>query len=368
MTTASDRRTIETCITALVRGYVRVPSDMGLPTSCEELLHTVGDQAVSSNAGGKRLRALLALAAYDAALATRGDGAGHEPMTRERMTELACAIEIFQTSALVHDDIIDDSDLRRGKPSAHKALATICADDGVGQSLGILLGDLLATASIDAASGAVEGSRHGPQILRAFLDMQRNVDVGQVLDLSVELMPLDDPNLLERASLGVFRWKTASYTTIAPLELGFLCAGWSREQAGIHARAIGLPLGVAFQIEDDLLDAVGSSTGTGKPVGGDIREGKRTVLLADALSLSDDRDRRTLRSIFESDHRSDEDVTQVVAIFRRSGAVAQSEERIARLRRESATALDALPVGRGDRERLCDTCALFAARHSPDAD
>ena len=92
------------------------------------------------------------------------------------------------------------------------------------------------------------------------------------------------------ASLNVFRWKTASYTTIAPLEFGMLAAGIGKDDARKQALAVGLPLGLAFQLADDLLDVVSSSSNTGKPVGGDIREGKRTVLLPTPST------RRTTRS------------------------------------------------------------------------
>ena len=105
------------------------------------------------------------------------------------------------------------------------------------------------------------------------------------------MTPLSNPEALANASLNVFRWKTASYTTIAPLLLALLAAGESPDQARHCALAVGRPLGLAFQLADDLLDVVGSSRNTGKPIGGDIREGKRTVLLADALSAADTADK-----------------------------------------------------------------------------
>ena len=100
--------------------------------------------------------------------------------------------------------------------------------------------------------------------------------------------------------MNVFRWKTASYTTIAPLEFALLASGRDPRRAHADAMAIGLPLGQAFQLADDLLDVIGSSRSTGKPVGGDIREGKRTVLLADAISGADQRQRRTLIDMFST--------------------------------------------------------------------
>ena len=104
-------------------------------------------------------------------------------------------------------------------------------------------------------------------MVSAFLNMHREVEIGQVLDLAVELNTLDDPEELASASLNVFRWKTASYTTIAPLEFGMLAAGLAPADARRLALAIGLPLGLAFQLADDLLDVIGSSRNTGKTGG-----------------------------------------------------------------------------------------------------
>mgnify|MGYP000573928444 CR=1 FL=1 len=207
------------------------------------------------------------------------------------MIDLACAIEVFQTAALVHDDIIDESDLRRGKPSAHHALEQAVHSGAIGRGLGLMLGDILATACIEITRRSASRLPNTDALNEAFLTMQREVEIGQVLDLAVEMTPLSNPEALANASLNVFRWKTASYTTIAPLLLALLAAGESPDQARHCALAVGRPLGLAFQLADDLLDVVGSSRNTGKPIGGDIREGKRTVLLADALSAADTADK-----------------------------------------------------------------------------
>ena len=187
----------------------------------------VAKQAVTSSEGGKRLRALLTLDSFRAFASED---------VRERdfdaLLDLACAVEVFQTGALVHDDIIDDSDLRRGKPSAHRAFSTGTHSEAIGHGLGIMLGDMLATASVDIADKAASKLTHGSDVVAALLNMHREVEVGQVLDLAVELNPLDDPDELVEASLNVFRWKTASYTTIAPLEFGMLAAGIAKTMRG----------------------------------------------------------------------------------------------------------------------------------------
>ena len=130
-----------------------------------------------------------------------------------------------------------------------------------------MLGDLLATESFDIARNRAKNFTYGEELLAAFASMQRNVGIGQVLDLSIEMMQLDNPIQLAESSLNVFRWKTASYTTVAPLTLGFLAANMQPTEAYNLANSIGNSLGVAFQIADDLLDIVSDSKITGKPIG-----------------------------------------------------------------------------------------------------
>ena len=190
-----------------------------------------------------------------------------------------------------------------------------------------MLGDLLATASVDIAHAAAQRMPRPDMIVSTFLRMHREVEIGQVLDLAVELSPLDEPERLARESMNVFRWKTASYTTIAPSNRASRLR--PRPQAAhADAMAIGLPLGQAFQLADDLLDVIGSSRSTGKPVGGDIREGKRTVLLADAISGADQRQRRTLIDMFSSQSRGDDDVRRCIELFEGTGAIDRSRRRI----------------------------------------
>ena len=280
----------------------------------------------------------------------------------EAILDLACAIEVFQTGALVHDDIIDESDLRRGRPSAHKALQEVAHSAAIGKGLGLMLGDMLATCSIDIASQCGRTLPNAVPILHAFLNMQRDVEVGQVLDLAVELTPLDDPARLAEASLRVFRWKTASYTTIAPILLAFLASGMDPDSADRYAQSVGIPVGIAFQLADDLIDVIGTSDTTGKPVGGDIREGKRTVLLADALRLASPTDRDALMDMFLSPSRGDAQVAAAMAIFTRSGAIEASRHRITRLWQEAERAVDDLPLGADGKEIIRRACAAFIAR------
>lgn len=334
--------------------------DSEISAICRTVLREVQSQALTSSEGGKRLRALLLLDTFDAF--TASSVAPQDTHIRDHVLDLACAIEVFQTAALVHDDIIDDSDLRRGKPSAHRALTTATHSEPIGNGLGIMLGDLLATASVDIANAAAHRLPSSDALVASFLTMHREVEIGQVLDLAVEMTPLDNPDALAEASLNVFRWKTASYTTIAPIELAMIAAGSSPADARSQALAVGRPLGLAFQLTDDLLDVVGSSAHTGKPVGGDIREGKRTVLLADALAATSTSERRELITLFEASHRDEADVHRVIELFRTSGAVDASRTRIASLWKQSSEAIHALGLNEQASTQLYEACARFVPR------
>ena len=162
-----------------------------------------------------------------------------------------------------------------------------------------------------------------------------------------------------RASLNVFRWKTASYTTIAPLKFGMLAAGLDASAARDLAMSIGLPLGLAFQLADDLLDVIGSSLNTGKPVGGDIHEGKRTVLLADALSGADEPERAELIGMWEAPSRCEEQVRRAITLFASTGAIERSHGRIRNLWNASKSIIDALDVPDDRKELLIRACARF---------
>lgn len=352
-TTANNREIIEPRIIQLVRELTAAPATDEVADALKPVMEQVVDQAASSSQGGKRLRALLALDAFDV---LAGDVT---PDWRDAMIDLACAIEVFQTAALVHDDIIDESDLRRGKPSAHHALEQAVHSGAIGRGLGLMLGDILATACIEITRRSASRLPNTDALNEAFLTMQREVEIGQVLDLAVEMTPLSNPEALANASLNVFRWKTASYTTIAPLLLALLAAGESPDQARHCALAVGRPLGLAFQLADDLLDVVGSSRNTGKPVGGDIREGKRTVLLADALSAADTADKADLIAIFEEDCRNDNQVARTIELFTSTGALDRSRERIAALWGESRKAIAGLELNSEAQRRLTEACARF---------
>jgi geranylgeranyl diphosphate synthase type I len=242
---------------------------------CGPMVDYVGDLM----RGGKRLRPAFCYWGWRAAGAPDG-----EPIVRA-----AASLEFFQAAALVHDDVMDDSDTRRGAPAVHRRFAALHRDQGwagngdrFGLAGAVLAGDLclawsdeLFTASGLDAGALVRG--------RGVFDrMRTELMGGQYLDMLEQVLASRRPDgALERARR-VIRYKSAKYTVEHPLLLGGRLAGADEELLAAYS-AFGLPLGEAFQLRDDVLGVFGDPSETGKPAGDDLREGKRTVLVAKAL-------------------------------------------------------------------------------------
>ncbi|PFG19522.1 polyprenyl synthetase family protein [Serinibacter salmoneus] len=290
--------------------------------------------------GGKRLRALLCLAAHEVASG---------PDLPDHVIQAAAALELFQAAALVHDDLMDGSDTRRGEPSAHRALELASPGGrdraGFGAGGAILLGDLLlarsSTVLFEATRHAAGQAAHAAA--RLYSDMATEVAVGQYLDLLASHAPWDDDVDLERA-FRVIRAKSARYSVEIPLALGATLAG-ARETTIAWLRDIGHEIGTAFQLRDDLLGVFGEPERTGKPAGDDLREGKRTVLVALAHAEGD----ATLRERLERDlGRGDltageiQDLTRAIDAC---GARRRVEHIIAEHRQRAADLLSRPPAG-----------------------
>lgn len=284
------------------------------------------DPLRSASHGGKRLRALLLLASH------RAHG-GHDETVA---VYLAAALELFQTAALLHDDVLDDSDTRRGKPATHKVIAALHDTNGwtgdsetYGRAGGILAGDLALMASHRASSAAHSASpAHGSALANAFVAMADLVTVGQYADMHAAAQPFSALESQREAIVGVMRCKTASYSAEYPLVLGALAAGASSARvAELHEA--GVNLGLAFQLRDDVLGLVGEPAVTGKPAGDDIREGKRTLLLWDAWTHGDDATRETIAGALGDRAASDTDVRNAVSAMVDTGALERAEAAIA---------------------------------------
>ena len=299
-----------------------------------------------SASGGKRLRAAFCYWSWRAH--AQADAAGPAPAVAESVLGIGAALELFQAAALVHDDVMDDSDTRRGRPATHRAFAARHEAQGwtgpaarFGDSAAILLGDLALIAADRAFAEAVAPLPAPVQVsARQVYDLMRaEVIVGQYRDVLAQVLPWGaDPVADEAQARTVVRAKSARYSVEHPVALGAIVGGADAQALGMARRA-GLAIGEAFQLRDDLLGVFGDPATTGKPAGDDLREGKRTVLVARALRLADDAGRAALLAGIGRRDLTETDVAHLRQVLRASGAVDQVEALIDEL---AGPALDAL--------------------------
>ncbi len=294
--------------------------------------------------GGKRLRPAFAYWGF------RGAGGADS----DQIVAAVSALELVQASALIHDDLMDRSDTRRGEPAMHRrfeAQHTAARWRGgaaaFGDSAAVLLGDLALVWSDEllhtSGVGLTELSRARP----VFDEMRTEVTVGQYLDV---LTQATADTSLERAGK-VARFKSAKYTVERPLLLGAALAGAS---AGLveACSGFGLPLGEAFQMRDDVLGVFGDPAQTGKPAGDDLREGKRTYLVAAAFAALGPDEQAELDAGLGDQGLDDAHVSRLRSLIHDSGALAATERRIDELMASSLTALEAAPIDEEAREVL----------------
>ncbi|UFU01628.1 polyprenyl synthetase family protein [Ruania suaedae] len=299
-----------------------------------------GTVAGSLLPGGKRLRAGFALAGWTAFGGDEGDPAG---------IAAGAGVELFQMAALVHDDVIDDSLTRRGVAAAHQQLAELHRASGFtgnatrfGASGAILLGDLLLVAAVRELNRAVAGLDTGARARADHLvtDMMAGVTLGQYLDIHAQAAPwTDEPAVMLDRAERVLRAKAARYSVEQPLCLGAAMAG--ADASGLErCAAIGLPIGEAFQLRDDLLGVFGDEAVTGKPAADDLREGKRTVLVAIALERAPAAHAQRLRSWLGDPALTADQVEQLRELIRATGAVEAVEAMIGRRTEAGLAALE----------------------------
>ena len=281
---------------------------------------------------GKRFRPLFAAIGY------LGTGAELTPEIMHAVSSL----ELIHVCALIHDDVMDGSDIRRGAPSIHKQFEALHAKNALhgsahqfGVASAILIGDL---ALIWAAKMFHESGAPSRQILQAlpvYDEMRIELMAGQYLDTFEQALASES---VER-SLKVARYKSGKYSIERPLHFGaMLSPEYTEAQLEIYSN-YGLPLGEDFQLRDDIIGVFGDPSITGKPAGDDLREGKRTVLVATTLTKSN----AAARSTFLRDFgRTELDLTQIKLmreIIVESGALSELESLIEQMTSNARSAL-----------------------------
>lgn len=322
----------------------------------------MADAIVSFLDGGKRLRPAFAYWGWRGA----GGDPGSDPAREQAVLRAAAALELVQMSALVHDDVMDGSASRRGQPSVHVRFSALHREQrwsgdaaGFGRAAAILIGDLglIWADAMFGGSGlpADVVARAAP----AYDLMRTEVMAGQYLDVLGQVRDdHDDPAQALADALRVARYKAAGYTVERPLHLGSLMAGDDPALRATYTE-YGVAIGTAFQLRDDLLGVFGDPVQTGKPAGDDLREGKRTVLIALARAAATAEQRAVLEKSLGDPHLSQDDVAVLRTLLTETGAVARVETMISERTAEALRALDGGSVA-PDAERMLRSLAVAA--------
>jgi len=298
-------------------------------------------------AGGKRLRPAFCFWAF---VGVGGDA--DDPA----VIDAGAALELLHTFALVHDDIMDNSNRRRGLPTVHRHFEERHREEGwrgetrrFGEGAAILIGDVAFVYADQLLRGAPQDA------LDVFTELRLEVNVGQYLDLVGTVQGDASVDLARKICI----YKSGKYTVERPLHLGAALAGRLADfQAPLSA--YGDPLGEAFQLRDDLLGTFGDAEVTGKPVGEDIREGKPTPLFAHARTAATGPDAALLADRYGAADLSPSEVADIQAVFERTGARAATETRVEALVDQALGALAAAPISSVARDEL-DALARFVA-------
>lgn len=307
-------------------------------------LGAVVDAVEALAIGGKRLRARFAL------LGASGASGGAEV---EGAQGLATAVELFHLAALVHDDLMDHADERRGVPTVQRAFDTASAD--FAGSVAVLAGDLLLTWADDVLARSTQQLPTGAAVRRVWSQMRDQVLAGQYLDLWNQERGEVDTHAVVRTLV----YKSAKYTVEHPLRLGGVLAGAPDSLLAGYS-TYGLAVGEAFQLRDDLLDLFGDAELTGKAIGGDLREGKQTLLVAHAVEAATPAQQEVLATHLGDPDLDEAGVDAVREVVVATGARDRVEARIADLAgraRSTATALAVDEVTRAELLALADGAA-----------
>ncbi len=268
-----------------------------------------------------------------------------------------CALELLHAFALAHDDVMDGSDTRRGAPTVwrkfvqrHRQRGWQGEDRRFGEAAAVLAGDM-AMVLADRTLGWVS-----PETRAVWDGLRTELNMGQYLDVVGSARG----SATAEEARKIIEHKTARYTVVRPLQLGAALAG--RPDLAEPLARHGRPVGMAFQLRDDILGAFGDPAATGKPVGDDLREGKPTLLMAMARSAATPAQQAVLDAV--GSNMDDEKVAEVQQTIVDTGALARLEDEITEFLEEALAALDPLPDVPAAKQPLAATARYIATRQA----
>ncbi len=306
--------------------------------------------AALATRGGKRVRPVLLAAAYEAC---GGEGGASQVVLA------GLALELLQAYLLIHDDWMDDDDVRRGGPSVHAMLRIAFGSRRMGDSAAILAGDHASALAQEVLLAVPAPAERVLEAAQLFARIQEDVVYGQLLDLRAG--GTGDAPVAPGGVEAMHDLKTGSYTVRGPIALGAILAGATGDQRRALAE-YAYPLGIAFQLRDDLLGTFGDAKTTGKPVGNDLRQGKRTALVAELAG--DAEAQRLLPRVLGVEDAPDAEVEALLARIVSSGAKRRVEARLDALLAQSRAALMAAPIDATARVILLGSVLALGDRES----
>jgi geranylgeranyl diphosphate synthase type I len=312
----------------------------------EALRELIDALARLSAGGGKRLRPALVYYTFQACARTP------HPQRERVVLPLALATEFLHSYLLIHDDIMDHAETRRGQPSAHARFRAVHVGRGLrgdaddfGKAVAILLGDLAHGYAVELfanVAGVIGTAGRGAELARCFATMCEEVIGGQYLELQLAQRGRSEPPS-EAELTAVLRLKSGRYTAERPIQLGALLADAGPEVLAPLSR-YGSAMGEAFQLQDDLLGMFGDSAEVGKPVGADLREGKFTFLIHHALAGADAAARQAIESALGNPAATPAEIDEVCGLLVATGARAAVERMVEERLQIAGAALAELPA------------------------
>jgi len=307
--------------------------------------------------GGKRLRPIFCIYGYKCFSAEN----------IEAIIAASISLELMQSYLLIHDDVMDEDELRRGKPTFHivcralgeRLFGTTSNNKALkfGENIAIAAGDLLEAYGEEVLVKSPFKSEYVKKAVAKYAEIVKQVGYGQILDITAGLKG----SVTEDEIMMIHKLKTASYTIEGPLHIGALLAGANDADLQMLSN-YGVPLGLAFQIQDDILGLFGSEEKTGKPVGSDIREGKKTLLIFHALKRCTDKEKEVLLKALGNPRITLKEIERIRDIVRETGSLDYSKTLVDELTARAIQAIKDAPFRTEAKEFLTQIADFIGTR------
>lgn len=308
------------------------------------------DHIHSSCKKGKRIRAAFIYFSYLA----------HGGTNQKEILKLSSFVELMHTYFLIHDDIVDQDAIRHGIPTIHtkyqeiykKYRATKLSkpkdSEHFGNSVAIIAGDLTNSLSYDIIINSKIDDKIKNQILTKTNSLVFTTLAGQFFDINQEQGKI----INKQEILNIYQNKTAQYTVEIPLQIGAIAAGKNNQKILKTLSSYAIPLGIAFQIQDDILDIFGNEEKLGKPIGSDIREGKCTILIWAAFQKADENQTKILKSYLGNKKLSQKQIEEFKQIIINTGSLTYAKEESNKLLNQSLNIIKKLKLKKEGKEFL----------------